>query len=195
MSKSPRKIIVGLSGSSGAIYGRRLVDVLDRCGCEVHLIVTEPARGIVAAELGVETLSVASLLGRQSQRVKLHDNDDLYTSIASGSCLADGMAICPCSSHSVAALAAGSADTLLLRSAYVTLKQRRPLVIVHREMPLTAIDIENMARLTRAGAIICPASPPFYMQPKTIDDLVDTVVARVLDLLGVEHDLKMRWQP
>jgi len=109
--------------------------------------------------------------------------------------LADGMAICPCSSDSVAAVAAGSADTLLLRSAYVTLKQRRPLVIVHREMPLTAIDIENMARLTRAGAIICPASPPFYMQPKTIDDLVDTVVARVLDLLGVEHDLKMRWQP
>ena len=195
MTKNPREIIVALSGASGAVYGRRLVDVLERCGHQVHLIVTEPARGIVAAELGIEPLSAETLLGRQTKRVIIHDNTDLYNALASGSCAADAMAICPCSSHSVAALAAGLADTLLLRTAYVTLKQRRPLVIVHREMPLTAIDIENMLRLSRAGAVVCPASPPFYMQPKTIDDLVDTVVARVLDLLGVEHDLKMRWQP
>jgi 4-hydroxy-3-polyprenylbenzoate decarboxylase len=119
----------------------------------------------------------------------------MFSPIASGSFLADAMIICPCSSHNIAAVAAGLADTLLLRSAYVSLKQRRPLILVHREMPLTAIDCENMLKLSHAGAVICPAAPAFYMKPKTIDDLIDSVLGRVLDLIGIKHDLPVRWSP
>ncbi len=105
------------------------------------------------------------------------------------------MVICPCSSHSLNAVAAGLADNLLLRSAYVTLKQKRPLILVHRETPLTAADLESMLKITHTGGIICPAAPAFYAQPQTINDLVDFLVARVLDLLGVPHDLPTRWSP
>ena len=195
MSVKPKKIIVGISGASGAIYGQRLVDLLEKAECRVHLIVTKPGRQILLDELGVTELTVDRLLGRGSNLVELHDNDEMICSLASGSFPVDAMAICPCSSHSVAAIAAGLADTLLLRAAYVNLKQRRRLILVHREMPLTAMDLENMQRIVHAGGIICPASPAFYLTPQTISDLVDSVLGRVLDLLGVDHDLPIRWNP
>jgi len=190
-----RKTILALTGASGQVYARRLLDVLERAGCELHLLATDNARRVACRELDLPELTTKSLLHRPCPRVHWHNNDDLFSPLASGSNPTDAMAVCPCTSHTLAALAAGLADTLLLRTAYVTLKQRRPLVLVHREMPLTAIDIDNMAALSRAGAIICPASPAFYHGPTTLDDLVDSVVARVAQLLGVDHDLPVNWQP
>jgi 4-hydroxy-3-polyprenylbenzoate decarboxylase len=168
---------------------------LDESECQVHVIVTSVGRQLLLEELSITDLTADSIIGRASNNLHFPDNDDLFSPLASGSFAIDGMVICPCSSHSLAAIAAGLGDTLLLRSAYVNLKQKRPLILVHRENPLTAIDLENMLRITRAGGIICPASPAFYMEPETTSDLVDSVVGRVLDLVGVEHNLPIRWSP
>ena len=195
MSVETKKIVVGISGASGAIYGQRLVDLLEKSECRVHVIVTKLGRQILKDELGVTELTVEGLLGRGSNLIQFHENEEMLSPPASGSFPVDGMAICPCSSHSVAAIAAGLADTLLLRAAYVNLKQRRRLILVHREMPVTAIDLANMQRIAQAGGIICPASPAFYAEPETIHDLVDSVVGRVLELQGVDHDLPIRWNP
>ncbi len=190
-----KRIILGISGASGVVYGQRMLDVLERSGCEVHVMVTEPGAQILRDELGAAEMNCRGLMGRESDTVRFYDNRDMFSLPASGSFLHDGMVVGPCSSHTLASIAAGLADTLLLRSAYVSLKQRRPLVIVHREMPLSLIDLENMSRITQAGGIICPASPAFYAGPQTIADMVDTVVGKALDLLAVEHDLRVRWEP
>lgn len=190
-----KRIILGISGASGAAYARRIMELLDTARCQTDVIITEPARHILRTELNISELTAPAFLGRAAPNLTFHDNANLVNPLASGSCPADAMVLCPCSSHTVAAIAAGLADTLLLRSAYVTLKQRRPLILVHRETPLTAIDLENMLKITHAGGTICPAAPAFYMQPKTIDDLIDSIAGRVLDLLGVAHDLPVRWQP
>jgi len=192
---SLRKIVLGISGASGVIYGQRLLDELEKAGCELHIIITELAQQILMDELGIMEQSADALLGRASERLSFHKNSDMFSPLASGSFPVDAMVVCPCSSHSVSSIAAGLADTLLLRSAYVSLKQNRSLILVHREMPLTAIDLENMLKITRIGGIICPASPAFYNEPETVNNLVDTVVGRVLDLLGVDHDLPIRWSP
>ena len=194
MQRAGRKIIVGVSGASGAIYARRLIEVLAKAEHEIHLIVTDPARGVIREELGIEQIDAVNLIGAEYEKMYLHANDNMFNCLASGSTAMDAMIICPCSSHSLAAIAAGLADSLLLRSAYVSLKQRRPLVLVHREMPLTAIDLENMLKVTRAGAIVCPAAPVFYHRPKGIDDLVDSVVGRVLELAGLDHSLGIRYE-
>ena len=195
MKANPLRIIVGFSGASGAIYGQRLLDLLEQADCQIHLIVTKLAQQILLEELSITELTADALIGRATNLLTVHDNNNMFSPLASGSFGIDAMVICPCTSHSVAALAAGMADSLLLRSAYVTLKQRRPLVLVHRETPLTGVDLENMLKLTHAGAIISPASPAFYMTPQTISDLVDSVAGRILDLLGVDHDLPIRWAP
>ena len=190
-----KKIILAISGASGAIYGQRLLDLLDMAGCQVHIIVTPFGRQILASEQGVVELTAQTLIGRTGDNLIFHEHDDMFSPLASGSFPVDAMVVCPCSSHSLSSIATGLADTLLLRSAYVSLKQQRPLILVHRETPLTAIDLENMLKITRAGGIICPASPAFYNEPETINNLVDTVVGRVLDLLGIDHDLPIRWSP
>jgi len=195
MSVETKKIVVGISGASGAIYGQRLVDLLEKAECRVYVIVTKLGEQILLDELGVTELTVEGVLGRGSNLVEFHANKDMMSPLASGSFPVDGMAICPCSSHSVAAISAGLADTLLLRAAYVNLKQRRQLILVPREIPVTTIDLENMHRIAQAGGIICPASPAFYAEPETIHDLVDSVVGRVLELLGEDHDLPIRWNP
>ncbi len=193
MNERPQTIVVGISGASGVIYAQRLLDLLEKAGCTIHVIITPLAGQLLIEELGITQRNVSTLLGRESERVILHDNQNLFSPLASGSYPVDAMVVCPCSSHSVAAMAAGLADTLLLRAAYVSLKQRRPLILVHREAPLTAMDLENMLKITQAGGIVCPACPGFYMAPEMILDLVDSVVGRVLDLLHVEHDLPIRW--
>ena len=190
----PESVILGISGASGAIYARRMLELLAGAGVQVHVIVTEPGRAVMSEELGVSEISAEQLIGRSCENLIFHDNGKMHDSLASGSFAVDAMVICPCSSHTVAAIAAGLGDTLLLRAAYVSLKQRRRLVLVHRENPLTAIDLENLLRITRAGGIVSPASPGFYMQPRTIDDLVDSVVGRALDLLNVPHELPIRWE-
>ena len=195
MSNPPQKIIVGISGASGVIYAQRLLDLLEKAELEIHVVITKMAEQLLVEELSITELTAEALLGRAAPHLNFHDNTNLFSPLASGSFPIDAMVICPCSSHSLNAVAAGLADNLLLRSAYVTLKQKRPLILVHRETPLTAADLESMLKITHTGGIICPAAPAFYAQPQTINDLVDFLVARVLDLLGVPHDLPTRWSP
>lgn len=194
MSESRKIIVVGITGASGGPYALRLLDVLEASGAVVHCVVSPLGRRLLADECGVQSVSVESLLGRQSDRVTLHDYRDVGNVLASGSYRTDGMVICPCSSNTLGAVAAGLGDNLIWRAAQVTLKEARRLVLVHREMPLSGIDLRNMLRLQRAGAIVCPAAPGFYLMPRTVADLVDFVVGRVLDLLGVQHNLQIRWQ-
>jgi len=190
------QIVVAITGASGAIYARALCRLLAQAGARVHVIVSPHGRNLMATELGVKELSPATLLGTAVPAnnaglavapdfVRLHDYHDLADPLSSGSVLTGGMAICPCSSNTLAAVAAGLADNLITRAAHVHLKQRRPLVLVPREMPVSAIELENQLRLAHAGAIIAPACPGFYQQPQTIDDLAEFVVARIADALGI----------
>lgn len=184
-----------MTGASGAPYTRRLVQLLVQAEVDVHFVASAPGRMILADELGIRELTPAALLGENSERLTIYSPRDIGARIASGSFLTAGMVICPCSSHSLASVAAGLADNLITRAALVTMKESRRLIIVPREMPLSAIEIDNMLKLSRAGAIICPASPGFYMQPQSIGDLLDFVAGRVLDLLGIPHRLNVRWDP
>ncbi len=208
-----KKIVLAVSGASGAIYARRLLEqlLISTSGCQVHIVFTAMARRIMKSEQGVSYQqlqeqinnnkshtsdnngNISTINDNGRSNIFWYDNDDMFSVLASGSFLTDGMVICPCSSHCLASVAGGMADTLLLRRAYISLKQRERLILVHREMPLSSIDMENMLRISQAGGIICPASPAFYMKPQSINDIVDTVVARVLDLLGVRHNLVVRW--
>lgn len=190
-----KQIIFAISGASGAAYGRRLLQCLVQHDLHVHLVITPPGREVIADELGIRKATVESLLGRPASNVTVYSYRHVGATIASGSFLCDGMVICPCSSHTLAAIAAGLGDNLVTRAAMVTLKESRRLILVPREMPLSAIELENMLKLARSGAVICPASPGFYMQPASVDDLVDFVVGRVLDLLGLPHALRTRWSP
>lgn len=177
-----KEIVVGVTGASGAVYARRLLEVLSK-DAKVHVIVSDVAEKIAAHE-GV------SLAGF---RAEYHKNDKLFASIASGSHKYDGMVVIPCSSKTLAAIASGFSDNLITRTADVCLKEHRKCILVTREMPLSKIHLKNLLAAEEAGATIMPASPGFYHKPKTIDDLVDMVVARVLDHLDIEHDLIQRW--
>ncbi|MBX3321608.1 MAG: UbiX family flavin prenyltransferase [Phycisphaeraceae bacterium] len=218
MSSIPpsKRVVVGVSGASGAAYALRVVELLLDAGREVHLVVTEYGRRLLADEARVTRLELDALLSHLSgdgpvpvglrrrlepfdaaewsSRLVIHPNKDVGAVIASGSFLHSGMVVVPCSSTSLGALATGSGSNLLTRAAMVTLKERRPLIVCHRESPLNLIDIENMRTLTLAGAIICPTNPGLYLQPQSVADIVDFVAGKVLDLLGVEHRLNTRWE-
>jgi 4-hydroxy-3-polyprenylbenzoate decarboxylase len=191
--------VLGISGASGAAYSLRLLEQLLLSGAEVHLVVTDYGRRLLFDEEQITHLEFATLCptigdSRLLTRLVIHPNKDVGAVIASGSFFHDGMAVLPCSSTTLGAIASGAGSNLLTRAAMVTLKERRTLVVCHREMPLSHIDIENMHRLSLAGAIVCPTNPGFYMKPTSVDDLVDFVVGKVLDLLKVEHGLKTRWE-
>lgn len=188
----PRQVVVGITGASGAAYARRLIERLCDAEVNVHLVVSPNGKRLLSDELGVTDLT-AALAGRDTSRLTHHPYRDVGAPLASGSFQTDGMIICPCSTNTLAAVAAGLGDNLLTRAAAVTLKEGRRLVLVPREMPLSPIDLQNCLRLSQAGATICPASPGFYMMPKTIDDLVDFVVGKLLDLFHVRHELNTRW--
>ena len=188
-----KRIVVGISGASGALYAQCLIRQLITAGTEVHLVVSPMGQRLLHDELGMEGLDPEALAGRHDAPITVYNYRDVGAAIASGSFQHDGMVVVPCSSNTLSAVAVGSQNNVLHRAAAVTLKERRRLVLVHRESPLSLIDIDNMRRVTEAGAIICPASPGFYLLPQTIDDVVDFVVGRVLDLVGVEHDLNVRW--
>ncbi|MEW6198615.1 MAG: flavin prenyltransferase UbiX [Planctomycetota bacterium] len=190
-----KQIILAITGASGAVYARRLVECVLRAGAHLHLIASPHGRRVLADELGLRKLSLEELIGRSAAEVTLHAYADIGAVIASGSFRTDGMVICPCSSNTLAAVAAGLADNLITRAALVTLKEARRLVLVPREMPLGQIELANMLRVSQAGGVICPACPGFYLRPQSIDDLVDFVVGRVLDLLSLPHDLRIRWKP
>jgi len=188
-----KQIILGVTGASGAIYARRLIECLCDAGATVHLIVTPNGKRLLSDELGLAEVSVPILLGRNCDRVVIHPYRDVGSVIGSGSFRTDGMIVCPCSGNTLAAIAAGLGGNLLDRAAAVTLKESRRLILVPREMPLSRIELQNALRLSEAGAIICPASPGFYMLPTTIEDLVDFVVGKLLDLVDVAHQLNTRW--
>jgi len=197
-----KRFVIGISGASGALYARRLLELLLTSGAEVHLVVSEYGQRLLFDELEVRKLELAQLVPALAsvpdsadleRRLTIHPNKDVGAVIASGSFLHDGMAVVPCSSTSLGAIASGSGSNLLTRAAMVTLKERRPLIVCHREMPLSLIDIENMRTLALAGATLCPPNPGFYLHPQSIGDVVDFTVGKVLDLLGVEHRLDTRW--
>ena len=191
-----RQIILGVTGASGMPYARRLAQMLAATpDVHLHVCVTNPGREVLADELGVQRLTVEMLLERSAESVTLYGPREIGARIASGSFRTAGMVICPCSANTLGAVASGVGSNLVTRAAMVTLKEHRKLILVPREMPLSAIELENMLKLSRAGAIICPACPGFYMRPQRVEELVDFVVGRVLDLLDIPHELRTRWDP
>jgi 4-hydroxy-3-polyprenylbenzoate decarboxylase len=191
-----RPIVVAITGASGARYAVRLLQALVERGQRVSLIVSDHGVRLLQTETDVPSVdALREYVGaaRWDAVVRVYDDRDRGAAPASGSALSAGMVICPCSMGTISAVAVGASRSLVERAADVTLKERRRLVLVPRESPYSAIHLENMLSLTRAGAIILPASPGFYHRPRTIDDLVDFVVARVLDQLGVEQSLVPRW--
>ena len=189
-----KPLVMGVTGASGLSYARRLAQFLSKSPVDLHLIVSPTAQRLMSDELGVKDFSLESFLGYPADNITLYEHDDLAACIASGSYLTNGMVVCPCSSHTLAGIAGGLGDNLITRAALVTLKEARRLVLVPRETPLSLLELENMVRLGRAGAVICPACPGFYMQPRSIEDLIDFVVGRVLDLFDLPHQLGRRWQ-
>lgn len=188
-------IVLGITGASGAGYAVRVLQALLEAGRTVHLAVSPLGRRLLAEELDLHTLDAAHLAGPAADRLCLYDFSDLGSRLASGSFRTAGMVICPCSGNTLGAIASGLADNCITRAAAVHLKEHRRLILVHREMPLSRIDLENMLRLDASGAIICPAAPGFYLRPRKVEDLVDFVAGKVLDLLGVEHRQVDRWDP
>ena len=188
-------MVLAITGASGAAYAVRLLRGLLGAGRHVHLAISPLGRRLLSDELDIREVNAGSLVGGATDRLFLYDFEDVGSRLASGTFLTDGMVVCPCSSNTLGAIAAGIADNCITRAAAVHLKERRRLILVHREMPVSRIDLENMLRVDAAGGIICPAAPGFYGRPTSIDDLVDFVAGKVLDLLGVEHELLRRWQP
>ncbi len=187
------KIVVGVTGASGAAYARRLVQCLVEADTTVHLVVSDFGKRLLIEELALREVSARAWLGFDTDRLIVHPYRDVGCVLGSGSFPTDGMVICPCSANTLGSIAGGLGGNLIDRAAAVTIKEQRRLVLVPREMPLSTIDLQNALRLSQAGVIICPASPGFYMHPSGIDDLVDFVVGKVLDLLTISHTLNTRW--
>ena len=193
-------IVLGFTGASGAPYGVRLLEVLLAAGREVHLSISPSGEAVLAAELGrridLERFDVATLLGKApppAGRLHYHHFKNLMAPIASGSFLTAAMVICPCSGSTLAAVAHSMGENLIHRAAEVHLKERRKLVVVPRETPLSLPQLKNMQAIHEAGAVVLPASPGFYARAETVADLVDFVVARICDQLGVDNSLVRRW--
>lgn len=191
-----KRFVVGLSGGSGAAYALRLLEVLLEAGHEVQLIATSAGLRVLRYEAGIEIEpdELDSLVSPSLRaRLVTCPNEAVESTPASGSAEIDGVVICPCSMGTLARVAHGFSSNLLERSADVALKERRTLVVVPRETPLSVVHLRNMLALAEAGAIVLPAMPGFYHVPRKIEDLVDFVVARILDKLGVDHELVLRW--
>ena len=188
MSEPRQRIIVGISGASGAIYGVRLLQALRTLpGIETHAVISDAGWLNITHELGLERTHAPALAD------VVHSIDHIGASIASGSFRASGMVVAPCSMRTLAAIAHGLADNLLTRAADVMLKERRRLILLARETPLHLVHLRNMTTVTEMGAIVCPPVPAFYQKPQTVDDIVQHSIARVLDLLGLEQTLATPW--
>ena len=190
-------VFLGITGASGAPYAARLLSNLATSGCEVGVSISDAGREVLATELyGDPALAREDVVARQTDGldgVTVYDMKDFKAPYASGSAKVDGYVVCPCSMATAATIAAGAMANLVHRAASVALKEERKLVLVPRETPLSAIHLENLLRLRRAGATIVFAAPGFYHAPQTVGDLVDFVVARCLDQLGIENRLMQRW--
>jgi 4-hydroxy-3-polyprenylbenzoate decarboxylase len=195
MSDTP-PIVVGITGASGAPYAVRLLQQLAGAHRPISLIVSKFGMRLLETEMEIGSMdALRTAVGKDSwdSCIETYSNDDRGAPPASGSALTSGMIVCPCSMGTLSAISVGASRSLIERAADVTLKERRKLVLVPRETPLSAIHLGNMLRLTRAGAVIMPAAPGFYHRPQQVSDLVDFVVARMLDQLGVEQKLIKRW--
>lgn len=188
-------IVVGITGASGAAYAQRVIQGLVQQQVSVHLVVSTYGRRLLHDELGMEKVDLDQLAGTKDHGITLYNLNDVGARIASGSFLHDGMIIVPCSSHTLCSVAHGMGENLLHRAACVTLKERRKLVIAHREMPLSPMDVNAYKILTDAGAIVCPTNPGFYLNPTTLGEVIDFVSGKLLDLVGVRHALDTRWDP
>jgi 4-hydroxy-3-polyprenylbenzoate decarboxylase len=196
-----RTITIAFTGASGMPYGVRLLECLLRAGARVYLLYSQVAQVVARQEMDLALPARAAeaeaffggRFGAAPGQLRAFGREEWFAPVASGSNPADAMVICPCTMGTLAAVAAGLSDNLIQRAADVMLKERRPLVLVPRETPFSAIHLENMLKLARAGAVILPANPGFYHHPKSVDEIVDFVVARVLDHLGVPHALMPRW--
>lgn len=199
MSKT---VCLALTGASGMPYGLRLLECLLGAGCRVQLLYSQAAQIVARQEMDFELPSRpaearAALISRyptvDRENLQVFGREEWFAPVASGSNPPDAMIVCPCSMGTLAAIAQGLSDNLIERAADVVLKEGRKLVLVPRETPFSAIHLENMLRLVRAGAVILPPSPGFYQHPQSVQDIVDFVVARVLDQVGVSHSLMQRW--
>ena len=194
-------VTVGLTGASGLAYGLRLIECLLDAGAKVGVIYSQAAQIVAKQEMDLALPSrpqdalkfFCERYDASAEQIAVYGREDWYAPIASGSNPADAMVVCPCSMGTLAAVASGLADNLIERAADVALKERRKLVLVPRETPFSLLHLENMTRLARAGALILPANPGFYHRPQYVEDLVDYVVARILDHLGIQHALMTRW--
>lgn len=195
------KYIIGITGASGAIYGKRLVEECLKAGHEVFLTITRSGIIVLREELDLDLEKSEELAAKtlneyfktEPGKLTYYDVDHISGAIASGSFRTDGMIIAPCSMSTVSAIAHGSSNNLLERAADVILKEGRPMILVPRETPLSVIHLENLLKLARMSVKIIPPMPGFYTRPETIDDLVNHTIGRILDQLGIEHDLCKRW--
>ena len=189
-----KRYVLGISGASGSVYAARVARAIAEAGHELHLVFSEAGERVMQHETGLDAASFLRTVGLSAKgKTFLHEKGDLFAPIASGSFRTDGMAIVPCSMAAVAAIANGTGGDLLRRAADVHLKEKRPLVVVFREAPLSSIHLRNLLALSDAGALILPAAPAFYGRPEKVDDLVDFIAARVLSSLGLENDLVEEW--
>ncbi|MDX1452784.1 MAG: flavin prenyltransferase UbiX [Oleiphilaceae bacterium] len=194
-------VTVAITGASGAQYGLRLIEQLVRAGHQVMVMVSKAAHIVIATEteykLPAQAAQLQQALSEQMQagdgQIKVFGKEDWMAPVASGSGAPSAMVVCPCSTGSLSAIANGASNNLIERAADVALKERRQLILVPREAPYSEIHLEHMLKLTRMGATILPASPGFYHQPQQVSDLVDFIVARILDHLGVAQNLVKRW--
>lgn len=188
-------IVTAITGASGALYAQRFIQGLVLAHVNVHLVVSPLGRRLLHDELGMETPDLAAIAGTPTHSITLYNYNDVGSKLASGSFLHDGMVIVPCSSNTLAQVAHGMGDNLIARAAAVTLKERRKLVLMHREMPLSTIDVNNYKILSDAGVVLCPANPGFYLNPTSVAEVVDFVAGKLLDLCGVRHAMDTRWDP
>lgn len=194
-------ITLAITGASGAPYAVRLLECLLKQQQQVHLLMSSAARVVFATELDWQLPAAPQAMAEALQQrfqvtaeqLKVYGKEEWFSPVASGSAAPARMVVCPCSTGTLSAIAAGASDNLIERAADVVIKERGQLLVVPREMPLSAIHLENMLKLARLGVTIMPAAPGFYHEPKSIDDLVDFVVARILDHLQLEQDLQPRW--
>ncbi len=201
MTSSPNTITLALSGASGMAYGLRLLECLLTADRQVYLLVSQAAHIVAKQELGValparpldlEKQLTESLHARDGQ-LRVFGREDWNAPVASGSNPADAMVVCPCSMGTLAAIAHGISDNLIERAADVMLKEQRKLILVPREAPFSTLHLENMLKLSKMNAVILPANPGFYHRPQSVEDIIDFVVARILDQLGIQHALMERW--
>lgn len=200
MPEFNRRVTLAMTGASGAQYGMRLLDCLVQANCQVQFLISDAARVVVETETDTD-LPEDDLLEEfltlnfdaEPGQIVVSTSKDWFSSVASGSASPSSMVICPASGGTISSIACGASNNLIERAADVAIKEQRQLIVVPRETPLSEIHLENMLKLARLGVMVLPAMPGFYQNPETIDDLIDFVVARILDHLGVEQNLLPRW--